>query len=190
MHGGYIDHEHVHAHEDARAGMNEVVESLGGRVETMDAETSFGGLVEAHQIIMEYQIAENLGRTLDNDLADVSPKITEAILRGRKFSDSAFAEACEMRAETIAYFRSFFNDFDAILTPAAPGPAPLFEDGTGDPIFSTIWTLCGLPCVTLPLLSSNAGLPMGVQLVGGPEEDDRLLRTANWMLRHLMDKDE
>ena len=177
-------------HEDARGGMNEVVESFGGRVETMDAETSFGGLVEAHQIIMEYQIAENLGWTLDNDLADVSPKITESILRGRKFSDSAFAEACEMRTETIAYFHSFFHDFDAILTPAAPGPAPLFEDGTGDPIFSTIWTLCGLPCVTLPLLSSNAGLPMGVQLVGGPEEDDRLLRTANWMLRHLMDKDE
>ena len=42
-------------HEDARAGMHEVVEALGGQVETMDAEASFGGLVEAHQIIMEYQ---------------------------------------------------------------------------------------------------------------------------------------
>jgi Asp-tRNA(Asn)/Glu-tRNA(Gln) amidotransferase A subunit family amidase len=31
---------------------------------------------------------------------------------------------------------------------------------------------------------------MGVQLVGGAEEDDRLLRTANWMLRHLMDESE
>ena len=170
--------------------MHEVVEALGGQVETMDAEASFGGLVEAHQIIMEYQIAENLGWTLDNDLANVSPKISETIERGRKFSDAAFSEACEMRSETIAYFHSFFRDFDAILTPAAPGPAPLFVEGTGDPIFSTIWTLCGLPCVTLPLLTSKAGLPMGVQLVGGPEEDDRLLRTANWMLRHLMDKDE
>ena len=175
---------------DARAGMMEVVEALGGQIEILDAEASFGGLVEAHQIIMEYQIAQNLGWTLDMNPVNVSPKIAESIKRGRKFSDEAFAEACKMRTETIAYFTSFFRDFDAILTPAAPGPAPLFEEGTGNPIFSTIWTLCGLPCVTLPLLTTEAGLPMGVQLVGGPEEDDRLLRTANWMLRHLVNESE
>jgi Asp-tRNA(Asn)/Glu-tRNA(Gln) amidotransferase A subunit family amidase len=177
-------------HEDTRAGMMEVIEALGGQVETLDAEASFGGLVEAHQIIMEYQIAENLGWALERDPANVSPKIAESIERGLKFSDAAFAEACQMRDETISYFNSFFRDFDAILTPAAPGPAPCFEEGTGNPIFSTIWTLCGLPCVTLPLLGTEAGLPMGVQLVGGAEEDDRLLRTANWMLRHLMDESE
>jgi Asp-tRNA(Asn)/Glu-tRNA(Gln) amidotransferase A subunit family amidase len=176
--------------DDARAGMMEVVDALGGQVEIMDAEASFGGLVEAHQIIMEYQIAENLGWALEKDPAHVSPKIAESIERGRRFSDAAFAEACEMRAQTIAYFSTFFRDYDAILTPSAPGPAPLFEDSTGNPIFSTIWTLCGLPCVTLPLLGTEAGLPMGVQLVGGAEEDDRLLRTANWMLRHLMDESE
>ena len=176
--------------DDARAGMMEVVDALGDQVEIMDAEASFGGLVEAHQIIMEYQIAENLGWALEKDPAHVSPKIADSIKRGRRFSDAAFAEACEMRAQTIAYFSTFFRDYDAILTPSAPGPAPLFEEGTGNPIFSTIWTLCGLPCVTLPLLTTEAGLPMGVQLVGGAEEDDRLLRTANWMLRHLMDESE
>ena len=175
-------------HEDARTGMLEVVTALSGHVETIDATASFGGLVEAHQIIMEYQIAENLGWALDKDPANVSPKIAESIERGRKLSDAAFAEACKTRTETIAYFHSFFHDFDAILTPSAPGSAPLFEDGTGNPIFSTIWTFCGLPCVTLPLLTSEAGLPMGVQLVGGAEEDDRLLRTANWMLKHLAEE--
>jgi len=175
---------------DARSGMMEVVDALGGQVEIMDAEASFGGLVEAHQIIMEYQIAENLGWALDQDPDNVSPKIAESIRRGRNFSDAAFAEACEIRESTISYFKSFFRDFDAILTPAAPGPAPLFAEGTGNPIFSTIWTFCGLPCVTLPLLSTESGLPMGVQLVGGAEEDDRLLRTANWMQRHLMNDSE
>ena len=114
--------------DDARAGMMEVVDALGGQVEIMDAEASFGGLVEAHQIIIEYQIAENLGWALEKDPAHVSPKIAESIERGRSFSDAAFAEACEMRAQTIAYFSTFFRDYDAILTPSAPGPAPLFED--------------------------------------------------------------
>jgi Asp-tRNA(Asn)/Glu-tRNA(Gln) amidotransferase A subunit family amidase len=34
------------------------------------------------------------------------------------------------------------------------------------------------------MVGSN-GLPIGVQLVGGYEEDDRLLRTANWLLTEL-----
>ena len=29
----------------------------------------------------------------------------------------------------ISYFASFFNDFDAIITPSAPGEAPLFSAG-------------------------------------------------------------
>ena len=55
----------------------------------------------------------------------------------------------------------------------------------GDPIFSTIWTFSGLPALTLPLLVGETGLPVGVQLVGAPEGDGRLLRTAAWFQRHL-----
>ena len=88
---------------DARAGMMEVVEALGGQIEILDAEASFGGLVEAHQIIMEYQIAQNLGWTLDMNPVNVSPKIAESIKRGRKFSDEAFAEACSHNCSSIFY---------------------------------------------------------------------------------------
>jgi len=42
-----------------------------------------------------------------------------------------------------------------------------------------------LPAVTMPLLVGDNNLPIGVQLIGGAEEDDRLLRTANWMLAAL-----
>lgn len=175
--------------EDSRAGLMEVVDALGGQIEVIDAEKSFGGLVEAHTVIMEYQIAQNLGWVLDKHESDISDKIAATIRRGRKFSDAAFVEASEIRAETMAYFATFFRDYDAILAPAAPGEAPLFADSTGDPIFSTVWTLCGLPCLTMPILTSQNGLPVGVQLIGKAEEDDRLLRSANWMITHLMADD-
>ncbi|MCH2520277.1 MAG: amidase family protein, partial [Dehalococcoidia bacterium] len=56
---------------------------------------------------------------------------------------------------------------------------------TGDPIFCTLWTLCGTPAVTLPLLEGADGLPIGVQLVGQRGDDARLLRTANWLAGFL-----
>ncbi|MGR3342933.1 MAG: amidase family protein, partial [Paracoccaceae bacterium] len=79
----------------------------------------------------------------------------------------------------------FFKDYDAVIAPSAVGEAPLFDDGTGDPVFCSIWTLCGLPTLNLPLLVGENDLPVGVQLIGAAEEDDRLLRTASWLLKEL-----
>ena len=67
----------------------------------------------------------------------------------------------------------------------APGAAPEGLANTGDPSFCTLWTLCGMPAITLPLLSAGNGLPIGVQLVGKRGDDARLMRTANWLVRHL-----
>ena len=86
-----------------------------------------------------------------------------------------------MKASAEAFFHDFFTEYDAIIAPSAAGEAPLFGPNTGDPIFCTLWTLAGLPCVTLPLLVGDTGLPIGVQLIGPAEKDNRLLRTARWV---------
>ena len=76
-------------------------------------------------------------------------------------------------------------NYTAILTPAAPGPAPRREENvTGSPIFNGLWTFLGMPCVSLPLLEAD-GLPLGVQLVGARRDDGRLLRSARWLAEHL-----
>ena len=56
-------------------------------------------------------------------------------------------------------------------------------ESTGDPAFCTLWTLCGMPALSLPLMSGENGLPLGVQLVGPRGDDARLLRTARWLVR-------
>ena len=71
---------------------------------------------------------------------------------------------------------------DAIVVPAAPGPAPEGLATTGDPIFNGLWTLIGVPAVSLPLLQTADGRPMGVQLIGRRGDDGRLLRAAAWLM--------
>jgi Asp-tRNA(Asn)/Glu-tRNA(Gln) amidotransferase A subunit family amidase len=78
-----------------------------------------------------------------------------------------------------------FEWHDAIITPATIGEAPLGLDATGSPIFCTIWTLCGMPSINLPLLQGENGMPLGVQLVGPRGHDARLLRTARWLVAEL-----
>ena len=76
-----------------------------------------------------------------------------------------------------------FTPYDALLTPAAVGEAPPAEEGTGDPIFAATWTLLGAPAVSLPLLAGEAGLPLGLQVVGAPRRDGALLHAAAWLMR-------
>ena len=80
-----------------------------------------------------------------------------------------------------SFVELFEQRYDAILTPAAHGAAPNGLASTGDPSFCTLWTLCGMPALSLPLLQSSAGMPLGVQLVGPRYSDARLLRTARWL---------
>jgi Asp-tRNA(Asn)/Glu-tRNA(Gln) amidotransferase A subunit family amidase len=86
-----------------------------------------------------------------------------------------------LEAAQESFIELFEQRYDAILTPAAPSAAPKGLESTGDPVFCTPWTLCGMPALSLPLLQNTNGLPIGVQLVGPRHGDARLLRTARWL---------
>lgn len=169
----------------ARGGMEELLGALGDRVERIDAVESFAGFIAAQKIIHGHEYAQHLGWILEDKPDGISKGSRDAITLGASYGEEAYAEAQEMRNAAMAFFATLFLEFDAVISPAALGEAPLFEEGTGDPICQTIFTLAGLPTVTLPLLVGDNDLPIGVQLAGGAEEDDRLLRTSNWLLAAL-----
>ncbi|MCH8952295.1 MAG: amidase [Proteobacteria bacterium] len=176
---------HDRLSEDARAGLDEVVAALGARVVRATVSENMTGLVEIQRVIHEYEICHHLEDVFAEHWDMLSTSLRPIIERGRTISDAQYEEALEVMASGAEFFEVFFKDYDAVIAPSAAGEAPKFGGGTGDPVFSTIWTLCGLPALNLPLLVGQNGLPVGVQLIGAAEEDDRLLRTANWMLNEL-----
>ena len=175
---------------DAVAALQEVVSALGGRVTQYPAPKSFARIIQCHQVIHEYEIARNLSRQMDERWDDISENLKPVLARGRDRSDDEYGEAMQLVGEARDYFADVFNDIDAIISVGAAGEAPLKETGTGDPIFCTIWTFCGLPAVSLPMLTGSQGLPIGLQLIGSNQGDDRLLRTARWLEDELMQEDD
>lgn len=171
---------------DAADGLDQVLDALGGRVERFPAAAQLAGLTDVHKTIYDVEIAQNVGPLAADHPDLLSSEMTEAIARGRAISDTQYQDALAVKTSADAFFVEHFNDFDAIIAPAAKGQAlPLAMGQTGDAIYCTIWTLAGLPCLTLPLLVGEDGLPIGVQLIGAVEEDDRLLRTAAWVQNAL-----
>jgi len=170
---------------DARAGLDEVVNALGARVERLPVSENMIRLVEIQRVIHEYEICHHLESEFTEHWDMLSTSIQPVIERGRTIGDAQYEEALQIMASSIEFFEVFFKDYDAVIAPSAAGEAPKLGGGTGDPVFCAIWTLCGLPALNLPLLVGEHGLPVGVQLIGAAEEDDRLLRTANWVLQEL-----
>jgi Asp-tRNA(Asn)/Glu-tRNA(Gln) amidotransferase A subunit family amidase len=110
------------------------------------------------------------------------------IERGMRITVPDYIDAMQQRDRANAMLEGFFDQYDVLITPAAPGEAPAGLSATGNPAFCTPWTFCGVPAVSLPLLQGNNGLPIGVQLVGSQFDDGRLLRTARWLQQHLQEQ--
>lgn len=172
--------------DDATEGFEELIEALGTTVERVPAPQSFEVLLSCHKIIHQYEIVRCLDFEITNHWDKISDTIKPTLTAAKELSDEMYQEALEIRLAADDWFKQFFYDYDAILTPSAVSEAPLISSGsTGDPVCCTIWTLCGLPCISLPLLAGANDLPIGVQLVGALHRDDRLLRTTRHLIEQL-----
>ena len=158
----------------------ELLTRAGARSTHVALPEAFAGLAAAQGTIWTFEIARCL--------ADEHQRYRELIrepLRGMLDNGAAMAVAeydaayrrlreCSTRLGTV------FDGVDALLVPAAPGEAPEVAT-TGDPIFNRAWSALGLPAVTVPAGLGPSGLPLGVQIVGPPRTDARVLACAAWV---------
>ena len=128
--------------------------------------------------------AFNYGDLWQRGRDEMSPALRGMIERGQKVTAVEWHRAVATAVALRQSIAPWFERYDAILTPAATGEAPVGLGSTGSPVFCTIWSLLGMPAISLPLLQGPAGLPLGVQLVGARGEDARLLKVAAWLERN------
>ncbi len=168
------------ADAEARAALESFVQDLGGAVETVDLPDWFADAWPDHRVIMATDMAHNLGEMVARGGDASSKQLRDLLTEGSKTSAVRYLTARAKAKRYAAGLADILKDYDAILTLSSPGVAPKGM-ATGNPAFNTLWTLTGLPAVTLPLLKGESGLPIGVQLVGAAGDDATLLRTANWL---------
>jgi Asp-tRNA(Asn)/Glu-tRNA(Gln) amidotransferase A subunit family amidase len=175
---------------ETQAAFGELQEALGSHLEAIELPEVFARGVGWLEAIMTAEMARNLGHYVDRSPDQVSDRFRQLIEDGRAMKAVDYQGARDMRQVLRDSLKLVFEHFDAIVTLSAPGEAPQSLDTTGDPIFCSLWTFCGLPAISLPLLTGPNGMPVGVQLVGAPGQDARLLRTARWLVRTLSEEGE
>ena len=111
-----------------------------------------------------------------------------AIANGNKYSAKEYTEAIDFKKRSYESYKEVFEDYHGIITPSSSGVADKSLKSTGSADFQKTWTYLGLPAISLPLLTGENDLPLGVQLVGDKLDDLRFLGTANWLEKNCKDE--
>jgi Asp-tRNA(Asn)/Glu-tRNA(Gln) amidotransferase A subunit family amidase len=94
---------------------------------------------------------------------------------------AAYDEARGIARRARGALADIFKDIDALLTFSAPGAPPKGLASTGDPRFNRLWTLMGVPCVSIPAYVADGGLPVGVQVIARFGDDAGALAAARFV---------
>ncbi|MFZ4640998.1 MAG: amidase [Nodosilinea sp.] len=164
--------------------VQEVLAAAGIDVDRQSLPPSVATAWDHVQNLCAAGLTANHGAWLRTHWQDCSAALQDWVIRGEGLDGLAYAQA---RQAAVAYsltLQTLMADYDAILTPVTPGPAPAGLGHTGTAYFCSLWTLLGWPALSIPVGTSPEGLPLGCQLVGRPRQDVRLLQIAEvcWAL--------
>jgi Asp-tRNA(Asn)/Glu-tRNA(Gln) amidotransferase A subunit family amidase len=167
-----------------QAHMFEVIELLrqgGNWVELFDLPISYLYIRDAKVAIESVEAAEVHRQLFSEHVTEYGPKARAKIETGQLIPGTAYVQGQRLRRQFRRDIDEGMASLDALIMPAATGPAPRDLSSTGDPAFYSPWSTAGLPTITVPTGISRNGMPLGVQLIGRGHDDARLLRAARWV---------
>ena len=155
------------------------IKAAGASAGEASLPDAFRDVIEKHRVVMTCEIAANHAARLERHPDDYLPCIQTLIEEGVRCPATDYIAARNGQARLVADFADLFEAFDVLACPASVGGAPDISS-TGDPVMNAPWSYTGLPTVNVPIGLDEAGLPLGLQLVGRRFDEAGLFRAAAW----------
>lgn len=150
----------------------------GAQIEEVSLPPAFADVVAQHRTVMAVEALLYHRERFRRHPDDYDRNFSTLLREGQECPAPVYARAKEYQSRLTTEMHDVLESVDALICPATTMAAPDAAT-TGDPAFNSPWSLTGLPVVSFPVLLSG-GLPLGVQLVGGPFEERTLFQAAAW----------
>ena len=175
-------------HKESKDAFDFFIKKFQKNIEVFETPSYFKDIPRYHQVIHETDLANNFQPYYKKDKKKLSKEMRDAIERGMKYSAFEYANAIDFMKQSYESYKEVFEDYHGVITPASSGVADKGLKSTGSADFQKIWTYLGLPAISLPLLTGENNLPLGVQLIGNKLDDLRFLGIANWLEKNCKDE--
>jgi aspartyl-tRNA(Asn)/glutamyl-tRNA(Gln) amidotransferase subunit A len=121
---------------------------------------------------------------MQTNAADIGEDVLKRLRIGAAYTSTEYILARHTQSVLRRQYDQFFEDYDILLTPATPVPAPSIAEP--DAIKQAAWltrftapfNLTGLPAISLPCGFTEGGLPIGIQIVARRWGEATLLQAA------------
>jgi Asp-tRNA(Asn)/Glu-tRNA(Gln) amidotransferase A subunit family amidase len=173
--------------KESKSAFEFFIKNFKKNIEVFDEPGYFKNIPKHHQIIHETDLSNNFQAYYKKDKKKLSKEMRDAIERGLKHSAYDYANAIDFMEQSYQSYKEVFEDYHGVITPSASGVADKGLKSTGSADFQKIWTYMGLPTISLPLLTGESNLPLGIQLIGNKFDDIRFLSAANWLEKNCKD---
>ncbi|HKJ09065.1 MAG TPA: amidase [Gammaproteobacteria bacterium] len=182
---GYVDVDPEVARAVADAART--FEELGAHVEEIDP--GFDNPREAFDRLFFGGAANALRDLSPGQRAQMDPALVEVAEQAARLSMLDYLEASNRRSDLMERMSLFHEDYYLLLTPTLPLPAFTagleVPENSSDPRWPS-WTpftypfnMTGQPAISVPCGFTEAGLPIGLQIVAARHKDDLVLRAAH-----------
>ena len=161
---------------NALAGAVKQLASRGWQIETAELPEPFLKAGAAVVVINRYEGARTHEAMWREHGPAVGAKLAALIESGLATPEEEYHAALATLAAARESMEMFFEKWPFVLTPAAPGPAPLGYESTGDPRMNAPWTGIGVPALTIPMPTD--GPPLGLQMTAAKGKEAELLAAA------------
>lgn len=138
---------------------------------------------DVHQVIYDCVLAYYFKPEWAAKRQVFSDRLGEMIERGLNIPLERYQAALAEQVAMARVFDEAVQSVDVLLAASTAGEAPVGLDAIDPPDTCLIWTLCGAPSLSLPLLTGSTGLPVGVQAVARRFGDYPLLDFARFLHR-------
>ena len=106
----------------------------------------------------------------DRDRSKLSQLALDRLAAGEAMTLADYGTAIARRQLNREVYARLVGRYEAAITLAAPGAAPVGLGSTGNPVFNVPASMLGVPALSLPVLSVE-GLPLGLQIMGFDGQD-------------------
>jgi Asp-tRNA(Asn)/Glu-tRNA(Gln) amidotransferase A subunit family amidase len=169
------------AGEEALGIAGQAAERAGASVRALALPEIFAEAWRIHSTIQDFEAHQAFAWEYRANYDAMPPLLRGRLDESVDIAPAAYDAARGVADRARAALAGIFDEVDVLLTFSAPGAAPKGLASTGDPRFNRLWTLMGTPCVNIPAIIADGGLPVGVQVIARFGDDAGALEAARFV---------
>ncbi len=161
------------------------LQAAGAQVRRCALPPWAGAGFDAHAVVQGFEAWRCLAWEYDHHADQLSAELRDYLHSTRDITCTDYEAAQALVTQIRIDSQAWLQGVGLLLTPSAPDEPPEGLASTGDSSFNRLWTLLGVPCISVPGAVGHHGAPMGLQLVAPLGADARLLAAAHRLERAL-----